>query len=361
MVEEPKATTKHTLCGYAWSDVGNSLQRSIGQADLTRALRWSAELVCSDLGLGRLEAILFHAWAQHIGGALPGWCHSWFTAIQHLRNFWKKSGGDIKSVRNTPIVRQLVAEAVATLVLAVKRPLPALPTSADCFREAETMRSRIRNGGGVGDQFCTRRLWTSGQDGEDLKTIGNELEAALKANQAPRLLFWIVWMMTLETQTDAPVGKDRGPPHLSVKQRKSILWFLVALLKELANDSAFLSVEERDGVFKTLELTWVKLGARGRRDVCVAIAIAIMEHYAKKGSLSLAQAVHPPAQTSIRSATASIDTVYSGIAEEARKYVLEKPIMVGLTHEAAKAVAKPKQVISAIDKLSLSYSLLNKS
>ena len=357
-MEEPKATSKHTLCGYAWSDVTSSLQRSVGTADMTRALRWSAELICSDLGLGRLEAVLFHAWAQHIGNALPGWCRTWYITIEHLRTYWKKSGGDIKSVRNTPIVRQLVAEAVATLVLAQKKPLPALPTSADCFKEAEAMRSRIRNGGGAGDQYCTRRIWTSGLDSEDLKTIGNELEAAIKSNQGPRVLFWIIWILTLETQPNTPSAKDRGPAHLSVKQRTSIVWFLVHLLKELANDVAYLSVEDRNGIFQTLELTWGKLGQRGRRDILVATSIGIMEQYVKKGTLSLASPIPPPSLTAIRGATAQIDTVYSGIAEEAKRYVLEKPNMVGLTHEAAKAVAKPKQVISAIDKVSLAYALL---
>ena len=358
-MEEPKATSKHTLCGYAWTDVTSSLQRTIGTTDMPRALRWSSELVCSDLGLGRLEAILFHAWAQHVGGALPGWCRTWFVTIQHLRSFWKKSNGDIKSVRNTPIVRQLVAEAVATLVLAQKKPLPALPTANDCFREAEAMRTRIRSGGGAGDQYCTRRIWVAGIDGEDLKTIGNELEAALRTNQTQRLMFWIVWILTLDTQPDPPRAKDRGPAHLSLKQRTSIVWFLVSLLKELANECAFLSVEERNGVFQTLELTWPKLGSRGRRDVLASIGIAIMEEFAKKGSLRLTTQTTVPSHDAIRNATRSIDTIYSEIAEEARRYVLEKPVMTGLTREAAKAIKaeKPKTVLSPVDKLQLSYSL----
>ena len=302
MFSEPKATTKHTLSGYAWGDVTAALLRSIGTADMSRALRWSAELVCSEQGLGRLEAMLLHAWALHVGPAYPGWCRIWYNTINQLRSYWSKSGGDTKSVRNTPVVRQLVAEAVATLVLAAKKPLPTLPTSLDCFREAEAMRVRIRAGGGVGDQVCTRRIWTMGQDGVDLKTIGNEFESALRSNQSGRVLFWVIWVITLDSQPDAPPCRERGPSNLSPKQRKSILWFLVALLRELANEGAFLPVEERNGLFGSLEQSWNKLGQKGRRDTLAAMTVAIQEHLQRKGTLSLTGPASAPAHTAIRSA-----------------------------------------------------------
>jgi len=354
--EEPHATTKHTLCGYAWGDVTSSLVRAVGTADMARALRWSSELVCSELGLGRLEATLFHAWALHVGPALGSWPRLWYTAVQQIRSFWSKSGGDIKSVRNTPIVRQLVAEAMATLVLAAKQPMPTLPTSADCFREAEAMRERLKAGGGVGDQMATRRIWTAGVDGSDLRTIGNEFEASLRGNQIPRMLFWIIWFITLETQADAPPAKERGPSTLSTKARKSILWFLVDVLKELANEGAFLSVEERNGMFGMLEVAWPKLGSKGRRDGIVAIAISIQQHLQRRGTLSLTGPAAPPPLSAIRTATSTIDTVYAGIAEESRRFLKEKPKIVGLTKEAAEAIKKPVK-LGPVDKLSLVFGM----
>jgi len=309
--EEPKATSKHTLCGYAWSDVTSALIRAIGTADNARAQRWAAELVCSEQGLGRLEATLVDAWAVHVGPAYPTWCRTWYNSIHQLRSAWTKSGGDIKAVRNTPTVRQLVAESVAALILAAKKPLPTLPTSADCFREAEGMRSRLRSGGGVGDQLATRRVWVAGQDGADLRTIGNELEAALRSAQISRLLFWIIWMITLDGQTDAPTAKERGPAHLSPKQRKSILWFLITILRELANEGAYLSVEDRNGIWGLLELTWPKLGARGRRDAIVTIALCVQDHLQRRGSLTLSGSTNTPALSDIRRATSTIDTIYS--------------------------------------------------
>lgn len=354
--EEPKATSKHTLCGYAWSDVVNSLVKAVGNADMARAQRWAAELVCSELGLGRLEAALYDAWAIHVNCALPGWCALWYTSIGQIRNYWSKSGGDIRSVRNTPVVRQLVAEAVATLVLTAKKPLPALPTSADVFREAEATRQRLRAGGGAGDQRITRTLWNSQSDGADLKTIGNELEAAMRTMQMPRVLFWIVWILTLDTQTDAPPAKERGPAHLSVKQRKSLYWYAVTLFHELANEIQFASVADREGIFQLLELTYPKLGSRGKRDVLAAIAICLVDHVTKRTSLALSAAAPPPTVPAIRAAAADIDRVYSAIAEEARRYLLEAPSIVGLTAEAKAQMQKPI-TMAPTDKLSLAYAI----
>lgn len=358
--EEPKATNKHTLCGYGWSDVTNSLLKAIGSADMVRALRWSAELVCSEQGLGRLEATLLHAWALHIGPALPTWPRTWYTTITQIRSMWEKANGDTRTIRNVPLVRQMVAEAVATLVLAAKKPLPTLPTAADCFKEAETIRSRMRSGGGVGDQIATRRVWSAGSDGADLRTIGNEFEAALRSADS-RMYFWIVWLLTLDKQDDAPSARERGPPTVSVKQRKSLVWFLVALLREIANEGAFLSVEDRNGMFGILETCWVKLGEKGRRDLLAALATCIQDHLQRRGSVSLTGSLAAPAASAVRAATLSLDSIYTGIAEEARRYRLEVPRIAGLTPAAAASSAPaPPRKLDSMDKLALAYSLLGK-
>ena len=354
-MEEPKATNKHTLCGYSWSDVTTALVKAIGSGDMVRAQRWAAELVCSDLGLGRLEATLLHAWAIHVNSMLPAWCRLWYTSIEQIRAYWSKSGGDIKAVRNTPVVRQIVAEAVAMLVLAAKKPLPAIPTSADVFREAEAMRVRLRVGGS-GDQRITRLMWTAASDGVDLKTIGNELEAALRTNQMPRVLFWIVWILTLESQTDAPSAKERGPGHLSIKQRKSLFWYVTTLFHEMCNEFVFLSVADREGMFRILDIVYVKLGSKGKRDILAAIALCILNHNEKRNTLTLTAPNAPPSSESIRASISTIDTIYSSIAAEAKRYMLEAPSIVGLTAEAKAAMKQPRSMPTT-DKLQLAFSL----
>jgi hypothetical protein len=162
-------------------------------------------------------------------------------------------------------------------------------------------------------------------------------------------------MVTLDTQADAPTAKERGPGHLSVKQRKSLLWFLIAVLKELANEGAFLSVEDRNGLFGCLELTWNKLGSKGRRDCIVAIALSVQDHLQRKTSLTLGGPLAPPSIGEIRKATTKTDEVYSIIAVEARKYLLEKPEIVGLVEPVDNSAKKP--VLDPLDKLNLAYKL----
>lgn len=356
----PPSTGKHTLCGYAWGDVGSALLKAIANGDMNRAQRWAAELVCSDTGLGRLEAQLFHAWAAYIGiSQAPGWPQTWFKNIQHIRLIWSKSGGDIRTVRNTPSVRQAVAEVVAWLVVAPKKPLPAIPKPEDCFRESEAMRARLRSGGGSGDQVSTRRVWEAGVDGADLKTIGNELEAALRTNQSGRMLFWIVWMLTLDTQKECPPAKDRAPPEITGKQRKSVAWFLVALYKDLLDEAQTMSAEDKTCLWHLLATTWSKLGTKGRRDVFVAIALFLQERCQKSLTLVVPPTPKPPFEE-MRAAMASVDTLYAEIAEEARRFVAETPHITGLTHESAMAAHTKKALPTSLDRLSMAYNLVHK-
>jgi len=355
---EPKATNKHTLCGYAWSDVCNALVKAVGLADMVRAQRWGAELVCSEQGLGKLEATLVQAWATHVASANPAWCYSWIHSATQIRSLWAKSGESTKAIRNTPVVRQLVGEAIGGLVLSEKRVQPTLPTAADCFRDAEAVRTRFRTGKGVPDQLSVRRVWAAGLESNDVRLLGNEYEAACRENNLPKALFWVIWFTALDTQSEQPTVKERGPHHLTTKQRKSILWFLLDLMKEIATDLAYLSTDERKALFDIIPMTWGKLGAKGRRDCLVAVTTMICEHVAKKSTLTLTAGPAIPTYDAVKASTNSLDDVYTRIGEEARRFVLEVPKINGLAEDAGiRAAAK----LSALDKMSLAYSLISGS
>ena len=354
----PKATNKHTLCGYAWGDVVNSLIKAIGAGDMVRSQRWAAELVCSEQGLGKLEAALVQAWATHVAANNPAWCMSGVHAATYIRALWARSGESTKAIRNTPQVRQHVAEAVSSLVLSEKKQLPKLPTAEDCFRDAEAMRTRFRTGQGVVDQLSCRRTWAAGIESNDLRMIGNEYEAACRVSNLNRALFWVIWFITLDTQTEQPTVKERGPSHLTPKQRKSVLWFLVDVIKDMTNDIAFLSTDERSGIFNAINITWNKLGAKGRRDCLAALTMMICEHIASKSTPRLTAGPNIPSYDAIKSQNAGIDNIYTAIAEEARKFVLEAPKMNGLVEDAA---AKAAARLSAVDKMALAYALLSGS
>ena len=352
----PKATNKHTLCGYAWGDVTNALIKAVGGGDMTRAQRWAAELVCSEQGLGKLEAALTHAWALHVASNNPAWCMSWVHAITQIRALWARSGESTKAIRNTPAVRQHVAEAVSSLVLSEKRQLQKLPTGDDCFRDAEAMRTRFRTGQGVVDQLSTRRIWAAGIESNDLRMIGNEFEAACRSNNLNRALFWVIWFTTLDTQTEQPAVKERGPSHMTPKQRKSVLWFLLDLINDISKDTAFLSTDERSGIFNLITMIWMKLGAKGRRDCLASLTTMICEHIARRSVPRLTAGPNIPSYDAVKAGNATIDAVYTAIAEEARKYVLEVPKMNGLVDDtAARAAAR----LSAVDKMALAYALIS--
>ncbi len=354
------AIEKHTLCGYGWGDVGGALAKAVAAGDMTKSQRWAAELVCSPGGLGRLEAHLFHIWAQVMGpGIAPGWPQLWLKNIQHIRLIWHKAGGDIRTVRNTPSVRQAVAEAVAWLVLGVKRALPAIPKPEDCFRESEAMRTRLRNGGGAGDQVACRRVWAGGQDGPDLKTIGNELEAALRGNQTPRMLFWIVWLLTMDTLKECPPVKERAPPDLTGKQRKSVAWFLVAHLKDMLEEARSMPAEDARCMWELLAMTWMKLGTKGRRDLFVTIALYTQEKFQKSLAL-VATSPPPPPIEGMKRAMSDVDELYAEIAEEARRFIAEMPYITQLTPEAIAYAAAKKPTMNSMDRVALAYKLVGR-
>ena len=107
---------KKTLCGYTWIDVSAQLFRTVAQGDIKRSQRWAAELLCSETGVSRLEAILLAIWGEYVGSALAYWPMLWHSNITFLRNEWIRSGGDNKQFRNTPAIRNRIAECVGYLI-----------------------------------------------------------------------------------------------------------------------------------------------------------------------------------------------------------------------------------------------------
>jgi hypothetical protein len=109
-------------------------------------------------------------------------------------------------------------------------------------------------------------------------------------------------------------------------------------------------------MFDALELTWQKLGSKGRRDTIASLAMAIQEHNQRRTSLTLSGPGAPPPTSAVRNAIQKLDEIYSGIAHEARKFMLERPVMAGLTAEAAAAARTPVKM-NDLDKMSLAFSL----
>jgi hypothetical protein len=175
------------------------------------------------------------------------------------------------------------------------------------------------------------------------------------------MLFWIVWFLTLDTQKEVPAVKERCPPEIKGKQRKSVLWFLSAVVKDLMEETRVVTAEELKYTFELFVHTWMKLGTKGRRDILASLALFTQER-AQKGLLIPPVPAIP--QPGIREAMSKIDTIYVEIAQEAKRFIAETPQITELTKEAAEAkaaaaaLAAAKKKLSSNEKLDIAYSFL---
>jgi hypothetical protein len=232
---------KKTICGYEWTDVYSALFRSIGNGDMNRAQRWAAELLCSETGVSRLEAVLLAAWGEHVSSAQAKWPAVWHAQIATLRSEFIRAGGDNRTFRNNASIRGKIAECVGYLVVSAKRPRPAMPKQTDIYKEADAAKARLHGGGASHDQVSTGRIWDTREDAPTMRTLGNELESAIRTGQTTRALFWIIWIITLDGQKTRPVVKERAPPTSSGKLRKSLAWYVLALLDDMAVNGLYSS------------------------------------------------------------------------------------------------------------------------
>ena len=359
--------SKKTICGYAWSDVYSTLTRSIGNSDMKRAQRWAAELLCSETGVSRLEAVLFAIWAEHVGSAMAQWPALWHSSIAVLRAEWMRSGGDNKAFRNTPAIRNRIAECVGYLVIAAKRPRPSMPKSTDVFKEAEAVKTRLHGGGASPDQVSTKRVWDTSEDAPTMRTLGNELEASIRTAQTPRALFWLVWILTLDGQKTRPAIKERAPLHIQGKSRKSLAWFIMAILKDMAQNGLDSQMCIKQTIDCT-ELVWIRLGAKYRREVMGSIVVMLCERV--KSSPCEVRKPHECVDTTpVRVAIDDIDTVYEEVARDMKIVPASAPEKRSgpanvISPEAAfkNEVKASKDAAAKIsnDKMEKTYSLMRK-
>ena len=305
---------KKTICGYAWTDVYTALSRSIGNGDMKRAQRWAAELLCSDTGVSRLEAVLFSIWSEHVGTALAKWPSIWQQQIAFFRDEWMRSGGDNKVFRNKPLIRNRICECVSYLVIASKRPRPSLPKSTDVFKEAEVVRAKLRNGEASPDQPSTKRVWDTTEDAPTMRTLGNELEASIRTAQTSRALFWLIWIMTLDGQKMRPNIKERAPTYIHGKNRKSLSWFILALLSDIAKNGLDTQNAINEAI-NCIKIVWVRLGSKYRKETIGTIIVMLCERV-KSSSLEVRQPREILEAKVINNQIETIDSIYEELAND---------------------------------------------
>lgn len=358
--------SKKTLCGYIWSDVYSALGRSIGNGDMKPAQRWAGELLCSETGVSRLEALLLAIWSEHVGAALAQWPAFWKSNISFLRDEWMKSGGDNKLFRNNLAIRNRLAECVGYLVVASKKPRPSLPKSADVFKEAEAVKARLRGGGASPDQPSTQRVWDSREDAPTMRTLGNEFESSIRTAQTSRALFWLVWILTLDTQKTRPSIKERAPANILGKSRKCLAWYLLYILYDMAAyglDSGGCIKQTLD----CIQTVWMRLGTKYRREALGTVVVLLCERV-KAGPIEIRQPHECLDTRPIRAAIEDIDKIYEEIARDITANVVQESaaapgantITDSNSFKKDQKAKKEAGVIASAEKMDKAYSVLRK-
>jgi len=122
----------------------------------------------------------------------------------------------------------------------------------------------------------TRRVWDSTEDAPTMRTLGNELESAIRTAQTSRALFWLVWILTLDGQKTRPNIKERAPSNIQGKARKSLAWFVLALLKDMSDNG----LDSHQCISQTIDciiVVWMRLGVKYRKEVIGTLIIMLCE------------------------------------------------------------------------------------
>lgn len=355
--------SKKTICGYEWSDVYSALTRAIGNGNMKPAQRWAAELLCSETGVSRLEAVLLAIWAEHVGSALAQWPAFWHSNITVLRQEWIKAGGDNKAFRNNPTIRNRIAECVGYLIVASKRPRPSLPKASDVFKEAESVKTRLHGGGAAPDQVSTQRVWDSREDAPTMRTLGNEFESAIRTAQTSRALFWLVWIMTLDSQKNRPSIKERAPQTIQGKGRKCLGWYILAILSDMA-DHGYDSQSCIKQTIDCLKTVWIRLGTKCRREVLGTIVVMLCERV-KSAPIETREPHECLDTRSIRATIEDIDAVFVELARDISA-VVQEPVPGTLQLEPTTAFKKQQKaskdaaIAASSEKMDQAYNVLRR-
>jgi hypothetical protein len=109
-----------------------------------------------------------------------------------------------------------------------------------------------------------------------MRTLGNELESAIRTAQTSRALFWLVWILTLDSQKTRPNIKERAPSNIQGKVRKSLAWFVLALLKDMSDNG----LDSNQCISQTIDciiVVWMRLGSKYRKDVMGTLIVMLCE------------------------------------------------------------------------------------
>jgi hypothetical protein len=128
--------------------------------------------------------------------------------------------------------------------------------------------------------------------------------------------------MTLDSQKNRPVIKDRAPTNIQGAGRKCLGWFIL----ELLNDMATYGLDSGNcikQIIDAIKTVWPRLGSKYRREVMGSIVVILCERV-RSGPIEIRQPHECLDTRPIRAAIEDIDTIYEELARDITANVIQE-------------------------------------
>jgi len=274
-----------TRCGYPPNEVLQTLEKTLGDAGspaTAKALHFAADIVCS----GGLEALLRTLWNYalvHVGIASPRIFVYMTQRVKEIEGILKTLPDQMAYSDETFQIR--VGEIVLVLREAPTRTLLPWPKVGQETHTESWLRAIATDP--VTETALLRNTWRAGADSAILRVAGANLCKAITDGSTEKALFWVKWLLDHE----ALLGKaqkgitlstlERGPPTMSVKQRKHVSFFILHVYSELYKEFAAKQLLRMNEEFQSLLELWTNppkgLGAGARKQILTILTQILTE------------------------------------------------------------------------------------
>jgi hypothetical protein len=271
-----------TRTGYDLKDVLKAFKFNLeqpGAAHAAKCLHYTADLICSGC-FSVWKKFLWDYVFEHVGIGSP----RVFLFLQKqfftLENQWNRYSHEL--CLNDSAFQKMCIECILVIRGCPRKPQIKMPKVPGETHSADWLRKAT---GSAPSSAVVERVFKLSHDDSVLRKVGDEFCKAVADGQTEKALFWMKWTheedsrLRKEHQGHGLTSLERGPSHLSTKQRCSVGYFFIFLLaeiyKELASKQLIRMKDEYEAILNLYVLPDSTLTQRRRTDLLV-LAIQIV-------------------------------------------------------------------------------------
>lgn len=266
-----------TRSGYDLKDVLKAFKFNLEQPGATHAakcLHYTADLICSGCFL-IWKKLLWDYVFEHVGIGSPRVFLFLQKQFFSLENQWNRYSHEL--CLNDSAFQKMCIECILVLRSCSRKPqikmpkVPAETHSDDWFHKAT--RSTTQS------SAVLMRVFKPSHDIDALRKVGEEFCKAVADGQTEKALFWMKWTHEEDSrlrkahQGHGLTSFERGPSHLSSKQRCNVGYFFIFLLaeiyKEMAQKNLMRMTEEYQAILNLYVTPDSSLTQKRRTDLLV--------------------------------------------------------------------------------------------